>query len=61
MNVEGLRLVNEGTSSECQVDDLFLADFPDSLEDLFSFLRNLGNFLDGTVLSDQLVSDFGSP
>jgi len=45
MDIEGLRLINEGTPSQCQVDYFFLTDFPDCLEDFLSFLRNLIYFL----------------
>lgn len=43
MNVERLRLINEGTSSQSQINDFLLTNLPNSLEDLFSFL---GNFRD---------------
>ena len=61
VNVEGLGLINEGASSQCQVNYLFLADLPYSLEDLPAFLWYLWYFLDWSVLSYQFISDLRSP
>ena len=54
-------LVNERTSTQRQIDDLFLADFPNSFENISSLLRDLGNLLDRPILSNQLISNLGSP
>ena len=54
-------LVNERTSTQRQIDDLFLADFPYSFENISSLLRDLGNLLDRPILSNQLISNLGSP
>jgi len=45
MNVKTLRLVDKRATSNGQVDDLLLTDFPNSFEDVPSLLWNLGDIL----------------
>ena len=52
MNVQGLGLVDKGTSANCQVKYCFLADFPDCLEKLSPFGWNFLDGLNRSIRSD---------
>ena len=52
VNVEALRLADEGRSCSSQVDQLLLRDLPNSLVQVLKVLRYLFDFLDASIISD---------
>lgn len=55
MDIQALRLADEGATVGSEVEDLLLRDFPDGLVDGLDVVRNLGDVLDGTVVGDDTV------
>lgn len=49
VDVEGLALVDEGSSVRCHLQDGFLGDLPHRLVELLQVLRNLGDVLERKV------------
>lgn len=61
MDIQRLRLINERTSSQSEIQNCFLTDFPNSFEDFPSFRRDLCNLLHRTISSNEFVSNLRSP
>lgn len=55
MDVQALALADVGSSVRGQVEDLLLADLPDSLVDGLDVIRNTGNALDRPVVGDEHI------
>lgn len=55
VNVEGLRLIDEGTTVSSHLDDGTLRELPDGLVERLDVIRDVGNLLDGAVGSNDAV------
>ena len=55
VNVQRLRLVNEGTTVSSHLDDGALRDLPDSLVENLDLVRNVRDALDGSTLGNDAV------
>ena len=61
VDVQGLRLVNEGSSVSSLFDDSLLGYLPDCLVELLDMIRNDGDVLDTPIEGDNLVLEVISP
>ena len=57
VQVETLRLADIGTSSNGQINETLLRNFPYSLVQLFDLVRDASNGLDTSIVSKKLVFD----
>lgn len=55
MNIQALTLANESSTICCQVENFFLADFPDGLIDCLYVVWDGCNILDGTIVGNDHV------
>ena len=57
VDVQALRLADEGSPSTGKVDQGLLRDLPHSLVKVLQILRDRSDLLDTAIVSNQLVSD----
>ena len=61
MDVERLRLINEGSSVRGLFDHILLRDLPDSLVQLLNLVRDVGDVLDAAIGRDDVILDIIIP